>query len=129
MLLRLRVDSRMKHAPSLGTEPARGCELQDTRSVSVVTLARSKLLGLDTLDKHRQDASVAALRRLWRLVRPPSGREHVDPGDLGQYAALLRRAGSATAGRELPQVREHLAAGCTRCQRDLRELLTFLSRE
>ena len=52
--------------------------------------------------------------------------EHADPGDLGQYAALLYRAGPGSAAREFAAVREHLAGGCNRCQQDLREILVFL---
>ena len=59
-----------------------------------------------------------------RLATPAG--EHVDGADLGQYAALLYRADSGSAGREFPPVRDHLAGGCKRCERDLREILAFL---
>ena len=81
---------------------------------------------LKMLDEQGHDASSRGLRRLWRLVRPPIAGDHVDAGDLGQYAALLHRGGPRSAGREFPAVRDHLATGCERCQRDLRELLVFL---
>jgi hypothetical protein len=65
------------------------------------------------------------LRLLWRAARPHA----VDPGGLGEYAALLRRGGPATAARAHPDVAAHLAAGCAACQDDLRRLLVFLDAE
>ena len=81
---------------------------------------------LNMLDEQGHHASIRGLRCLWRLVRPPVEGEHVDAGDLGQYAALFNRAGPHSAGREFPAVRVHLAGGCKRCQQDLREILVFL---
>jgi hypothetical protein len=78
------------------------------------------------VDEYGGDARIRGVRRLWRLVGPGVEHEHVDPGDLGQYAATLHRAGPGSAGREFRAVREHLASGCERCERDLCELLVFL---
>ena len=66
-----------------------------------------------------------AWRRLWDAVHPHA----VDPGDLGQYAVLLRRWGPVAAQRDFPEVAAHLARSCAQCREDLEQLVTLLDRE
>jgi hypothetical protein len=60
----------------------------------------------------------------------PEGQPHpVDPGTLGEYAALLDRQGQAAAAEAFPAVAAHLAQGCAACEADLADLLAFLAAE
>jgi hypothetical protein len=70
------------------------------------------------------DKSPAGWGRLWAAVRPHG----VDPGALGEYAAVLSRRGPVAAQRAYPTVVAHLARGCEVCAEDLRGLAGLLER-
>ena len=80
-------------------------------------------------DEYESQAPTERLRRLWHTVGGPTETGHIDAGDLGQYAAVLRRAGQWTADRAFPSVGEHLYTPCERCRAVLDETLEFLARE
>jgi hypothetical protein len=67
--------------------------------------------------------------RLWEVVKPDDAPHAVDLATLGEYALLLRRRGATAATRIFPAVAMHLAAGCPRCSKDLRELTAFVDGE
>src|SRR5262245_52928074 len=71
----------------------------------------------------------APLLRLWRTVCPEGPPHPVDPGTLGEYAALLDRRGRAAAAEAFPAVAAHLVQGCAACEADLADLLAFLAAE
>jgi hypothetical protein len=50
----------------------------------------------------------------------------VDAGTLGEYAEVLMTRGQAAADALLPEIAEHLEAGCVRCDADLDELVALL---
>jgi hypothetical protein len=58
-------------------------------------------------------------------VRPHA----VDPGTLGDYVALWRRAGRDEAAATFPAVATHLAAGCTDCSSMAAEIWAVLDRD
>jgi hypothetical protein len=80
-------------------------------------------------DEYEPNAQAERLRRLWHTVGSPAETRHCDPGDLGQYAAVVRRAGQWTADREFPSVGEHLFKPCARCRADLDAILELLAHE
>jgi hypothetical protein len=75
----------------------------------------------------------------WAGPRPPAwrwlwaaaaiARDPIDRGLLGEYTALLRRAGSPAAEGMFPWVAEHLATGCDVCLTDMQELLRLLEED
>lgn len=50
----------------------------------------------------------------------------IDPGALGEYAAVLVASGQAAADAAFPETASHLQAGCATCPDDLRDLLVLL---
>ena len=56
--------------------------------------------------------------RLWAAVEP----HDVEPGELGEYAAVLLERGLAQAEQTFPAVAAHLRASCDRCSADLAEI-------
>jgi steroid delta-isomerase-like uncharacterized protein len=62
-------------------------------------------------------------------VGPEDWPHPVDPGTLGEYAAVLDRGGRAAAAEAFPAVAAHLARGCAACEADLADLLEFLAAE
>jgi hypothetical protein len=65
------------------------------------------------------------LERLRRVVAP----HPVDPGELGEYAWVLRREGDQVAAARLPEIARHLNGGCEQCGVDLEDLFAFLDEE
>ncbi len=58
-------------------------------------------------------------RVLASLLADDAPSHPIDPGDLGEYAALLRDTGPVVATRTYPAVADHLARGCRDCREDL----------
>jgi hypothetical protein len=63
--------------------------------------------------------------RLWATVRP----HEVEPGELGEYAAVLLERGGRAAERAFPGVAAHLGAACDRCTEDLAAIHEVLRQE
>lgn len=53
----------------------------------------------------------------------------VDAGALGEYTEVLMERGQAAADALLPEIAEHLEAGCVRCDADLDELVALLDEQ
>ncbi len=64
--------------------------------------------------------------RLFADLRAMPPVHLVDAGTLGEYAEMLMAQGQAAADALLPEVAEHLEAGCSRCDADLDELVALL---
>jgi hypothetical protein len=63
--------------------------------------------------------------RLWAAVRP----HEVEPGELGEYVAVLLERGEPAAERAFPDVAEHLGTPCDRCTEDLAAIQEVLRQE
>jgi peptide/nickel transport system substrate-binding protein len=66
---------------------------------------------------------------LWDDLRPEDAVHEVNPGTLGEYAAVLERDGHKAATAAFPEVAAHLEATCPRCAVELQELVTFAAAE
>jgi hypothetical protein len=71
-------------------------------------------------------SSASGWERLWAAVCPAPGPHPVGVEELGEYGALLRRAGPAAAAGAFPAVVAHLQAGCAACDATLADLLDLL---
>lgn len=63
--------------------------------------------------------------RLWAAVRP----HDVEPGELGEYVAVLLSRGPSEAQRSFPSVAAHLRERCRRCEADLGEIQALLRQD
>jgi hypothetical protein len=62
-------------------------------------------------------------------VRPPDPIHPIDPGALGEYAAVVQSGAEATAAELFPEVAAHLNSPCVSCRQDLMALVTMVAAE
>jgi len=65
-------------------------------------------------------------RRLEAALHLGEELEHVEPGELANFAEINASHGRLAADRQLPHVAQHLADGCEDCTADLWELRLFI---
>jgi hypothetical protein len=72
---------------------------------------------------------IEGLKRLLAETRPEAPAHPVELWTLGEFAALLVRAGEAAAAAAFPEVAAHLATDCAACADHLAELRTAVAHE
>lgn len=78
-------------------------------------------------ERERIEPTPAGQARLLAAIGVGAPACVVDPGALGEYAAVRSERGQAAADARFPDLAGHLASGCARCANDLLELLALLA--
>jgi hypothetical protein len=77
-------------------------------------------------DRERIRPTVEGRARLLAAVEVGAPACAVDPGALGEYAAVMVERDQAAADAAFPETARHIQAGCATCPDDLRELVALL---
>lgn len=67
----------------------------------------------------------ADVKRLWAAAGLADAGHGIDPGELGQYAGVLRQHGGQIAADDFPSIAAHLQTGCKTCDSDLQAHLEY----